>query len=135
MPIKTALTSLAISPHGQYIAAGGDNFSEIKIYHIGQQKLVASLGGRKSEDSGSVWSLDYSLDGTVLASGGSNGSLHLWDAALVQNQTPRARRFKAGGSAKPKYLLRTLSTSGKNIIGLRFSTRNLLFALAPFQGV
>ena len=68
------VTSVVFSPAGRYLVTGSSHRlgSEIKVWDVGQRKLVTTLG------AGS-W-VAYSPDGKTLATGERSQSLRLWDA-------------------------------------------------------
>lgn len=67
--------ALAFSPDGRTLACGGDS-PVIDIWDIASGKRVKELKGHRS----TVWSLDYSQEGAVLASGGADWRVCTWRA-------------------------------------------------------
>ena len=84
------INALAFSPNGEFIASAG-NDNTINIWSIKKGVKFSTLEWTQPSDSinKNVWSLDYSVDGTILSSASGDGRLRLWDAALVQKQTTR----------------------------------------------
>ena len=70
-----AISTVAISPDGQYWAAGSRS-GEVRVWHEAGQTL--HLVWQAHTDF--VWGLAFSPDGRTLASGSPDGSLKLWDA-------------------------------------------------------
>lgn len=61
--------------HGCLLARGGPDGS-LTVYHL----TARSLLWRKLAHTGKLTALDWKPDGTVLASGGDDGQIHLWSA-------------------------------------------------------
>ena len=70
--------------------SSSDN-NTINIWSIKKGVKFSTLEWTQPSDSinKNVWSLDYSVDGTILCSASGDGRLRLWDAAIVQKQTTR----------------------------------------------
>ena len=81
-------SSVAFSPDGKILASGvGDAFfpeffstssdNRVKLWDVTSGEPIASLGGH----TGEVWSVTFSPDGTMLASGGGtfDNTVKLWD--------------------------------------------------------
>ena len=72
--------ALAFSPCGQYLAAGADRTLSmervpVRLWNVTTGTEIATFRGHFE----AVQSLAFSPDGTLLASGGSDGILFLWD--------------------------------------------------------
>jgi transcription initiation factor TFIID subunit 5 len=67
-----AVTAVAISPDGKVLAAAGGNV--IKLWDIGSGKVIKSLKGHEA----SVYSLEFSKNGGLLASGSADDTVRLW---------------------------------------------------------
>jgi WD40 repeat protein len=73
--------SVAISPDGTRVAAGGRTGSNaIQVWDIATGQSVMILDG-SSEPVYYMCALAYSPDGTLIASGDTNGRMWVWDAA------------------------------------------------------
>ncbi len=70
------IASLAYSPNGQRLAVGLAQSSEVHLRDGFTYERVESLRGHRDN----VVSVAYSPDGKLLASGGSEGEILLWDA-------------------------------------------------------
>jgi len=106
---RMTMMSLAFSPNGRVLASGGD-FS-IRLWDTASGRELLCLLGHdpsngcvceqafKGENEcprvghrHAVLSLDFSHDGTALASGSEDGSLKLWDVREALSANPSARR-------------------------------------------
>jgi WD40 repeat protein len=68
--------SIALSPDGAWLAAGGANNS-VRIVNIADGSLIRTLTGHEAE----VEAVAFSADGTLLASADAHGVVRLWKAA------------------------------------------------------
>lgn len=114
------INALAFSPNGEFIASAG-NDNTINIWSIKKGVKFSTLEWTQPSDSinKNVWSLDYSVDGTILSSASGDGRLRLWDAAIVQKQTTRK-------AADFEPHLKTYQTRNTNVLKCRFTQRNVL---------
>jgi transcription initiation factor TFIID subunit 5 len=71
------VTSVAVSGTGKVIASGDDR-GEILIWDISTGRLVKRM---KGHGRGGIWSLDWSIESTVLVSAGADGTVRVWDVA------------------------------------------------------
>jgi WD40 repeat protein len=67
--------ALAVAPDGKTVGAA--EAKGVNLWDVASGTRRATLRGH----AGLVWSLAYSPDGTLLLSGGMDGSVRLWDAA------------------------------------------------------
>ena len=69
------VTALACSPSGQVVASADDR-GEIILWDLPTGRLVKRMRGH---GRGGIWSLDWSVESTVLVSGGADGTVRVWD--------------------------------------------------------
>jgi len=69
-----AVTSVVISPNGQYVAAGSMD-ADVRMWDVSTGQLVERLRGHR----GIVWSVAFTPDGKGLVSGSSDETLKFWD--------------------------------------------------------
>jgi WD40 repeat protein len=76
------VTAVAFAPDGRMLAVAVDQ--AVQLWEVASGRRVASLEGHE----GKVQCLAYSPDGTLLASGGHDRTVRLWDVANVLRQRP-----------------------------------------------
>jgi WD40 repeat protein len=70
-----AIRAVAVSPSGQLLAGGGGSADPtIKIWSMADGLCFDNLAGHSSE----IWSLAFSADGQILASGSTDHTIRLW---------------------------------------------------------
>jgi len=69
-----AVFSVAISPNGQYVAAGSTD-ADVRIWDVSTGQLVERLRGHRR----GVWSVAFTPDGKGLVSGSSDRTMKFWD--------------------------------------------------------
>ena len=115
--------SIAFSPDGKYIVAGGD-YSKACVWHVESGQLV-----RKINHSAVVEAVAYSPDGKFLATGTwdtyrveNNKTVNLWDPAtgalVMELSPPYGPEYNAGVTAMTfsydsRYLIVSYSGSGR----------------------
>jgi transcription initiation factor TFIID subunit 5 len=128
---RAAITSLAMSPDGKSLTSG-DATGAVLSWDLGSARCVAKA---PAAHAGPVWSLAYSQgEGSVLASGGADCTVKLWDSA-------RGSASGSGGvlgqqEARPKedaalMLLTTWTTRATPVLSVQFSRRNLMLCSGP----
>ncbi len=73
--------SVAFSPDGKIVAAGGWDNDSIKLWDVVTGRNTATLRGHTN----SVWSVAYSANGKTIASGSRDQTVRLWDVATGKN--------------------------------------------------
>ena len=71
------ITTLACSPSGK-ILASADDVGTIILWDLGPGRLLKRMRGH---GKGGIWSLSWSVESTVLVSGGADGTVRIWDVA------------------------------------------------------
>jgi transcription initiation factor TFIID subunit 5 len=140
LPACLQISSMAFSPDGTTLATA-DASGAVVAWDLATSRRLASA----SEHRGPVWSLAYSQgEGALLASGGADHCVRLWDAkgapaggaaaaaagGAQQRRGAAAVQQRQGaaavGSNEPYGLLATWRTKMTPVFGLRFTSRNLL---------
>ena len=91
------VTSLACSPSGKFLASA-DDAGTIIIWDLGPGKLKKRMRGHAK---GGIWSLCWSVESTVLASGAADGTVRIWDVA-ISNDASGPNRLIGEGAAGQK---------------------------------
>ena len=71
------VTALSCSPSGK-ILASADDAGTIILWDLAPGKLLKRMRGH---GRGGIWSLSWSVESTVLVSGGADGTVRVWDVA------------------------------------------------------
>ncbi|GAB7361316.1 hypothetical protein MBLNU230_g1373t1 [Neophaeotheca triangularis] len=71
------VTSLACAPNGKTVASADDR-GEIILWNLTTGRLVKRMRGH---GRGGIWSMDWSVESSVLVSGGADGTVRVWDVA------------------------------------------------------
>ena len=110
------VTAMSFSPNGMQLVTG-DSLGVVSCWDLGTAKRL-STGGRNRSGKAAVWSLAHSSgDGSVIASGGADCSVKLWSSS--GNSTGGLSQFL------------TWQTKATPVLGLKFSTLNLLLGGGP----
>lgn len=87
------ITSLACSPDGKTLASADDN-GNIILWDLESGRRKKRMRGH---GKGGIWSLSWSVESTVLVSGGADKTVRVWDA--LQETTESTAKTGAEGGA------------------------------------
>lgn len=92
------ITSLACSPNGKKLASA-DDFGTIIIWELAAGKLEKRMRGH---GKGGIWSLGWSVESTILVSGGADGTVRIWDVTpdVTTSTNGQGRITGEGGSGQ-----------------------------------
>lgn len=86
------VTALACAPDGQVVASADDR-GEIILWNLATGRLMKRMRGH---GRGGIWSLDWSVESTVLISGGADGTVRTWD--VQPNKDSQGKVVAEGGA-------------------------------------
>lgn len=108
------ITALACSPNGQTIASADDR-GEICAWGIATGRLIKRMRGH---GRGGIWSLDWSIESSVLVSGGADGTVRVWDMRSdtdsITNSKPAAAETNAAAGTKTEAATATIGVAVPN---------------------
>jgi transcription initiation factor TFIID subunit 5 len=128
--------ALALSPDGKSVASAADD-GEVLVWDLGTARQTHAFVGHR----GPVYSLDYAGGGrgNLLASGGADETVRLWDTAVgvdladAAKKGQNARKGASGGTAplapKARGPTKTTRTKSTPVCAVSFTGRNLLMAM------
>ena len=88
------MTSVAISPNGQFVAAGSLD-TVVRIWDVATGVLVERLRGHRD----SVYSVAFTPDGKGLVSGSLDKTLKFWDVSALSVPSAKRKDGPGGGGA------------------------------------
>jgi len=100
------VTSVAISPNGQYVAAGSMD-ADVRMWNVSTGQLVERLRGHW----GGVCSVAFTPDGKGLVSGSLDKTLKFWDLSGMGAVAKR----KSGGKKDDKSSPCTINFTGHKV--------------------
>ena len=100
------VVSVAISPNGQYVAAGSTD-ADVRMWDVSTGQLVERLRGHRSD----VWSVAFTPDGKGLVSGSLDKTLKFWDLSGMGAVAKR----KSDGERDDKSSPCTLNFTGHKV--------------------
>ena len=89
LTIEDGVTTVAISPNGEYVAAGSLDKS-VRVWDISSGSVIGRLDGLDGHKD-SVYSVAFSPDGECLVSGSLDKTIKMWQL------TPDSRNVVRGG--------------------------------------
>ena len=114
-PVRTlgfgSVESVAISPDGQYLAVGTAGGSSVQLIDVSRWAVVRTFEGHTS----GVYTVAFSADGKLLASGSGDKTIKLWDVATGTE-------------------VRTLPGHTDRVTSVAFSPDGKLLASSSFDG-
>jgi transcription initiation factor TFIID subunit 5 len=87
------ITSIACAPNGHTVASADDR-GEICVWSIAAGRLMKRMRGH---GRGGIWSLDWSVESSVLSSGGADGTVRIWDMRSDLNSITTGKTIAASG--------------------------------------
>ncbi|KAK9888865.1 hypothetical protein WA026_001085 [Henosepilachna vigintioctopunctata] len=129
---KAPIHSLAFSTCGRFLSSSGAD-CRVLIWDLSHGHLVAELTGHEKP----VHTLAFSRCGNILCSGGLDCSLKVWDfSKITEDISSEEVNVSHNPDVKTgdQYLLRDFATKSSPLIHLHFTRRNLLLAVATFDG-
>lgn len=92
------VTSLSCAPNGKHVASGDDR-GEILLWDLATGRLVKRM---KGHGRGGIWSLDWSVESSVLVSGGADGTVRVWDVQPPKPNSADSKVIGEGGAGGTK---------------------------------
>lgn len=90
------ITAMACSPSGKLLASA-DDAGTIILWDLGPGKLIKRMRGH---GKGGIWSLSWSVESTVLVSGGADGTVRSWDVLLPNDANGQGKVIGEGGAGQ-----------------------------------
>lgn len=90
------ITAIACSPNGKTLASGDDK-GTIILWDLAPGKLLKRMRGHAQ---GGIWSLSWSVESTVLVSGGMDGTVRVWDVTVPNDASGQGRVIGEGGAGQ-----------------------------------
>lgn len=89
------VTALACAPHGRTLASG-DDAGTIILWDLASGRRLKAMRGHSR---GGIWSLSWSVESSVLVSGGADHTVRVWDAVQhLDAGAPDGKGKEAAGS-------------------------------------
>jgi transcription initiation factor TFIID subunit 5 len=88
------ITALACSRDGKLLASADDQGS-ILVWDLAPGRLLKRMRGH---GKGGIWSLSWSVESTVLVSGGADGTVRVWDVTGPAQDPSQGRVVGEGGA-------------------------------------
>jgi transcription initiation factor TFIID subunit 5 len=101
------ITAIECSPNGQILASADDQGSII-LWDLHQGSRIKRMRGH---GKGGIWSLSWSVESSVLVSGGADMTIRVWDVMQKPAEKSGDGAAKADGSALPGAVTATAATA------------------------
>ena len=99
---------------------------DILIYDIENAQIINQINRR---DIGIIYSIDISMDDSILAVGYENSKIELIDLNKVNNDK---EAFSGDSVSTDKYVIRSYKTKQTSVLRVRFTYENLLLGIYVF---
>ena len=86
------ITAVSIAPNGKTVASA-DEGGSIILWDLATGRRIKRMRGH---GKGGIWSLSWSVESSVLVSGGADNTVRVWDVLM---QTPDSVNSQAGAGA------------------------------------
>ncbi|KAG5862261.1 hypothetical protein JTB14_016743 [Gonioctena quinquepunctata] len=129
---KSPIHALAFSICGRHLASAGTD-CKVLVWDLSHGHLVAELSGHAK----TIHCLSFSRCGNILVSGGLDCNVKVWDFTKLMEETSSDEvnvSHNPDVKSGEDYLLRTFQTKSSPLISLHFTRRNLMIAVALFDG-
>ncbi|KAI4190343.1 MAG: hypothetical protein L6R41_000869 [Letrouitia leprolyta] len=90
------ITAIACSPDGKLLASA-DDAGTIILWDLAPGKLFKRMRGH---GKGGIWSLTWSVESTVVMSGGADGTVRVWDVQLPNDAGGQGKVVGEGGAGQ-----------------------------------
>ena len=90
------ITALACSPNGKLLASA-DDAGTIILWDLAPGRLLKRMRGHQK---GGIWSLTWSVESTVVVSGGADGTVRVWDVVMPNDASGQGRVIGEGGAGQ-----------------------------------
>lgn len=90
------LTALACSPDGKTLASA-DDAGSIFLWDLASGRRLKRMRGH---GRGGIWSISWSVESTVLVSGGADATVRVWDVAVPNEAQAVPQQTKAIGNVE-----------------------------------
>lgn len=90
------VTTLACSPSGKLLASA-DDAGTIILWDLASGRLKKRMRGHAK---GGIWSLSWSVESTVVASSGADGTVRIWDVEPAVEAAGQGRILAEGGAGQ-----------------------------------
>jgi len=109
------ITSLECSPNGK-ILASADGGGSIVLWDLAKGTQIKRCRGH---GRGGIWSLAFSVESTVLTSGGADGTVRIWDVNVPADpfKNNDGEVIGTGGQADATRLTGTAAGAQSNVMG------------------